>query len=271
MKKKIHVSICIPCYNEEKYIRETIDSVLAQTYKNFTLHVVDNNSTDKTLEIVRSIKDKRIRIHKNKRNIGMFGNMNRCLGIAKTGYLKILCADDVLMNQCLQKQVEALNTHSHVVMTYNKNSIINAKGKKLFTRTAFSSNTKIDGHLLIKKILTSGRNPIGEPSTILFKAEVAAKHMLLFKTSFLYVGDLDMWINILRYGDAYYINETLNSFRVHNNSGSAKIVTKAIKEHQVLFWLYANDFGLSILDYLIYSFNLFIYSSLKIIVFKFLV
>ena len=71
------VSVVIPSYNSEKFINDTINSVLNQTYNNFLITVVDDKSTDKTVEIVNSFKDKRVKIVQNESNIGIINNFNK--------------------------------------------------------------------------------------------------------------------------------------------------------------------------------------------------
>ena len=70
------VSVCIPAYNNAGYIRETIDSILNQTYHNIELVVVDDNSKDNTLDVIRSVKDSRVKVYHNEENLGMVGNWN---------------------------------------------------------------------------------------------------------------------------------------------------------------------------------------------------
>jgi len=77
------ISICIPVFNGEKYIKESIDNVLIQTEKNFELLIVDNCSTDYTLEIVASYNDPRIIVFKNTSNLGSLRNFNRCIELSR--------------------------------------------------------------------------------------------------------------------------------------------------------------------------------------------
>ena len=73
------VSVCIPAYNNEEYIAQTINNILGQSYKNIELIIVDDNSMDNTLDVIKSFTDKRIKVYKNESNLGMAGNWNRCL------------------------------------------------------------------------------------------------------------------------------------------------------------------------------------------------
>lgn len=86
------VSILMTAYNREKYIAEAIESVLASTYTNFELIIVDDCSADRTLEIAKSYeeKDKRIKIYINEKNLGDYPNRNKAASLAKGVYLKYL-------------------------------------------------------------------------------------------------------------------------------------------------------------------------------------
>lgn len=105
MKPKI--SVCLPVRNGADTILETIQSVLAQSFKDFELVIVDNVSTDNTLEIVRSVKDKRIKLYQNKKNVGTGGNLQMCQKRARTPFIFYICADDIVDRDALQKVYQA--------------------------------------------------------------------------------------------------------------------------------------------------------------------
>ena len=89
------VCICVPTYNVESTVRETILSILAQTYSNIVVHISDNSSTDNTLSIIEALNDPRIIIHRNETNVGGEGNFTRCIQMATGKYTAIFHADDV--------------------------------------------------------------------------------------------------------------------------------------------------------------------------------
>jgi len=107
MEEKI--SVCIPVYNGAETIRETINSVLSQTYKSFELLIVDNASKDNTVKIIKSINDPRIVLFINKENIGCGGNLEACKRKAKGDILFYLSADDIAEIHALEKVVDAFN------------------------------------------------------------------------------------------------------------------------------------------------------------------
>jgi glycosyltransferase involved in cell wall biosynthesis len=268
MKNKI--TIAIPCYNAEKYIDQTIQSVLNQSYKNFIFLIIDNNSKDKTVKIIKKFKDRRIKIIRNKKNIGMFQNMNKCIKLTKTPYLKILASDDLISPNCLEENIKILEKYPSVNLVYNSSIVINEKGKYIFTRKYFNKDKKINGGVLINLILKSGRNPIGEPSCVTFRTKIVKKKRLYFNTDFKYVSDLDFWIKILKNGDAYYINKVLNFFRLHKTSATTSLFKKAIQEHSKIISLYSEEFNLNLVDLIIINLKLFINLIIKYVLIKFI-
>ena len=102
------VSIILPVYNCEKYIRKTIDSVFNQTYSNFELLVIDDGSTDTTLKIVQSFIDNRIQVIQFDKNKGLIEVLNHGIKIAKGKYIARLDGDDICLPTRLEKQVNWL-------------------------------------------------------------------------------------------------------------------------------------------------------------------
>lgn len=270
MKKKLirskqsEVGICIPTYNSEKYILTTVNSILNQSYKNFSLHIIDDNSIDETLKILKKIKDKRIKIYRQRQNKGIFQNLNECLKRAKSKYVKIVCADDILEPDSITKQVNILKRYPEVVLVYNASKIINKNDRVIAKRNCFDRNRLVNGGVLINKILKTGRNPLGEPASIMMRLDILKKNNLMFSRSFQYIGDLDLWINILKFGKGYYINKYLNYFRLHNGSSTIRLFRRAMKEHLKLVYKYKDEFDLTFFDLLMIKFRLLFYFVIKI-------
>jgi glycosyltransferase involved in cell wall biosynthesis len=86
-KSNPKVSVCIPVYNCEAYLANTIRSVLAQSLTDFELVIIDNASTDRTAEIISGFEDPRLRSLRNEKNLGMMGNWNRCLEEARGEFI----------------------------------------------------------------------------------------------------------------------------------------------------------------------------------------
>lgn len=110
------VTVFIPCYNAGRFISETIDSILVQTYQDFEILIIDDGSTDNSSEILNQYaeKDERIRILKNKRNRGIGYTRNRGVREARGKYLAIMDADDISVPSRLEKEVQYLEKHQSV-------------------------------------------------------------------------------------------------------------------------------------------------------------
>ena len=109
------VSILTPVYNGEEFLRDCIESVLAQDYQNWEYHIVNNRSTDSTLQIAESYaaKDSRIHISTNETFLSMPENFNMAFSkvSAASRYFKVVCADDWILPQCLSKMVAFATSH----------------------------------------------------------------------------------------------------------------------------------------------------------------
>lgn len=126
------VTVFIPVYNGEPFLAEAIQSVLGQTYRDFELLVVDDCSTDRSVEIVRSFRDPRIRLERNERNRGRPFTRNRGLELARGEYLAVLDADDVCESERLERSVSFLDANPDVAAVGSAATFIDDGGRPLF-------------------------------------------------------------------------------------------------------------------------------------------
>ena len=105
------VTVFIPVYNRERYVKEAIDSILAQTYPDFELLLIDDGSTDDSVAVIESYKDPRIRLERNEHNVGIPRTRNRGLELARGEYVAMLDSDDAAYPERLAKQVAFLDAH----------------------------------------------------------------------------------------------------------------------------------------------------------------
>jgi glycosyltransferase involved in cell wall biosynthesis len=125
--EQVIVSVLMTAFNREEYIGEAIESVLASSIKEFELIIVDDCSSDRTVEIALSYqaKDSRIRIYINEKNLGDYPNRNKAAAYAKGKYLKYLDSDDVMYPHCLEVMVTAMERYPNSAFglssTSNKN------------------------------------------------------------------------------------------------------------------------------------------------------
>lgn len=217
------VSVCMPVYRSEKFVLESIQSVLDQRFTDFELIVVDDASPDDTYRIANEIQDPRLRVYRNQENLGPEGNWNKVLSLAKGRYIKLLPGDDTLYPDCLMKQVAVLEdeTNRDVTLVYCARDIIDAQGRKVM-RAKFAGEGRIEGNRMVRKTLRYGTNIIGEPGAVLFRRDMGSRAGPIDSTLG-YVTDLDYWVRLLRLGNAYAIPEALCTFRLSGENWSVRL------------------------------------------------
>ncbi|MBN8886367.1 MAG: glycosyltransferase family 2 protein [Rudaea sp.] len=226
------VSVCIPVYLGAAHLRATIDSVFAQTFADFELVVIDDDSPDGTQAIAESYADPRIRYLRNARNLGAQGNWNRCLDEARGTYFKLLPQDDLLAADCLARQVAVLerDRDRSLAFVFGTRDFIDAAERRVLRRAAFGGrDRRIAAADLIASCIRKGTNLVGEPGNVLMRRELAAR-IGKFDGRYGYMIDLDYWFRALREGDAHYLAEPLSSFRISPGSWSVAIGRRQSEE-----------------------------------------
>lgn len=245
------VSVCIPAYNNAAYIKETIDSILNQTYPNIELVICDDKSKDNTVEVIENIGDDRIKLYKNEKNLGMSGNWNNCLSKCTGEFIKLICADDMLAKDCLEKEVRALMENPDAVLAESDTQLFDLNGKP----KGFYKRYKTSGLTNGRKIARDGffvKNYFGAPLANTFRRSILEK-VGGFDTWYTYILDYDFWVQLACMGDVYIIHEPLNYFRVRNDSNTGEVMagdkTDAyVKEHIHLVNKFKKELNLSDAD-----------------------
>lgn len=124
-------SIAIPTYNREDLVRGAIESALASTRQDIEVLVIDNCSEDRTVEVARSYDDPRLRVVVNDSNLGLFGNFNRCIELSVGKYVCILCSDDRVRPDFLDKAIAAMELHPECGLLNTRAQFIDLDGRPL--------------------------------------------------------------------------------------------------------------------------------------------
>ena len=265
------VTVTIPMYNNAKFIRQTIESVLSQTYTNFELLVYDDYSTDGSYEIVRSISDPRLKLFRNRKNLGPEGNWNNAVSNVQGTYVKLICGDDILYPQCLERQVDILERHASegVALVCGQRTIIDAESKALIKQINLVDEGRHQAEDVIRKLIRMGTNILGEPVCGLYPASLLEKTRG-YSAMVPYTIDLDFWMQLLKLGDLYMIADPLCAFRISEESWSSRIGD--LRYHQFLEFmeLTASDryFGVTDLDMFIGKINCAVHSMTSTVGFK---
>lgn len=221
------VSICIPVYNGAEYLKETLDSVLSQTYKNIEVIITDDISSDDTEKIVRSYDDARIRYSVNDSRKGLAGNWNEAVRKAGGEFIKLLCQDDLLSHDAVEKQVTALSNSDACCVIGNSN-VVNSSGEIVFKRSYFKRSHVTDGRSFALKSLL-GRNIYSEPGNIMYRSECYEKYGAYDK-NLKYTPDWDFALRISVNEKIYCISDTVFSFRISESSETSRLYREQMKD-----------------------------------------
>lgn len=223
------VSVCIPTYRGAGTIGAAIDSVLAQSFADFELVVVDDGSPDGTGALVAARNDRRLRLIRNARNLGPQGSWNRCLELARGEFVKLLPHDDLLHPDCLARQVQALDSDrdGRLALAFCARDVIGPDGRVLLRRRGLPGAVEgpVSRAQVLRGCLRYGTNVVGEPGAVLFRRTLAQR-VGGFDMRHPYVIDLEYWLRLLEHGDGWYCDEALASFRVWRGSWSVAIGTR---------------------------------------------
>lgn len=230
------ISVLMPAYNAESYVLESVQSVLAQTYENFELLVIDDHSTDRTLEIVSGISDRRLRIIQSPVNMGVVGALNRGMSVATGRYIARIDADDLCLPTRFAQQREYLEKSPQTMILGTDMSVLDG-GMIRFNRPATNPDPKITHWMLLVG------NPIGHPS-MMFRADVVARLGAYLREEFRYAEDFDFSHRALTLGDVTVLQQHLVIYRRHDKNLTVTGRTKMIaKVSQILASVYSTLMG----------------------------
>jgi glycosyltransferase involved in cell wall biosynthesis len=227
---KPFVSICVPTYNAEATIRETLLSITNQTHQNLKILIVDNASEDRTLEIVETFRDARIVIHRSETNIGAEANFTRSIKLANGSYTAIYHADDIYTPNMVEKQVAYLEKYPEAGAVFTNAVLINEKseviGKYNIPRRFLSIPKReqlYDFQTIFRAVLLYSNFlifPSAMVRTSIYQQEVIAWREDLFGSS----ADLDVWFRILNRHFIGILPEPLMRYRVSTKQGSHSLI-----------------------------------------------
>ena len=220
------VTIGLPVYNSERFLKQSLDSLLAQTYSDFVLVISDNASTDGTAEICRqyAAADARVRYYRNETNIGNPRNFNRVAELATTRYLKWSTADDYWAPTFLEFSLEIMERDSTIALCYPQATLVDAQG---------GNPKQYDDVLHLVQ-----EDPAERFMALLDRIGLAHQHLGLMRLSCLrrthllgpYVAsDINLLAELTLYGKFYELPHRLFFRRFHEDSGSWK---RGNKEHE---------------------------------------
>ena len=236
------VSVVTPVYNAEKYLAECIESVLAQTYDNWEYVIVNNCSTDGSLEIAKRYakRDSRIRIHENEEFLTMVQNFSHSMLQISSGskYCKVLHADDLLFPDCLAEMVSTSEANQSVgiVGSYVLEGVrVKCDGLPYATyivpgreicRLSLMDTSPVNGGLYV----------FGSPSSLLIRSDLIRGRTPFYNDKYLQVVDQEACYHLLQNADFGFVHKVLTYTRLHTESttSSTTVVNRLLPEELML-------------------------------------
>jgi len=224
------VSVLMSVYNNEKYILDSIKSIIKQSYKNIEIIIINDCSDDKSRELIRSFNDSRIKLYDNKKNIGLTKSLNKGIKKCRGKYIARIDADDIMHPKRIEKQVEFMEKKNKVAVLGTALTLID-ENNKIIGKRDYPVNK-------IKRIILR-RNPLAHPSVMIRKNMLPKKgYDERLKTA----QDYDLWLRINKKNKIANLSEYLLKYRLHEKAIKAKstfrshldtikIKIKAIKEY----------------------------------------
>ncbi|WP_063650743.1 glycosyltransferase [Aliivibrio fischeri] len=223
--KNVKVSWVLPVYNAEKYLHKTIDSILRQTFINWELIIINDGSTDNSLEIIKSFKDDRIKVV-SRENKGLSKSLNEGVELALGEYIARIDSDDINEINRLELQVAFLDSNPDYILVASNVSYINEKGVEYRFSTLPSSHRAIKNKLKVD-------NCIFHP-TVLVRKKALIKSGGYNNEIGCYWEDYHLWLKLIDFGKFYIIPDYLLKYRVHSTSISQN-TPKEIRESIDIF------------------------------------
>ena len=233
------VSVLLPCYNVEKYVEETIDSLLKQTYTNFEIIAINDCSTDSTSRLLHKLaqKDTRIIVYENEKNLRLIKTLNKGIDLCKGKYIARMDADDICMPERLMKEVEFLESNEDYDIVSTQFATFKTGSEKLSVHTNPTKNEELQAYLLFK----SG---ICHPASMIRKTMFTDLN-LRFEEQYLHVEDYALWSKaIYKTKLANIGGEPLLLYRLHQSQVSSLNEELQTENKKEVFKIHCEHLGL---------------------------
>jgi glycosyltransferase involved in cell wall biosynthesis len=217
------VTVLTPVYNGGDFLEECIESILGQTYRNFEYIIVNNCSTDRSLEIALDYakKDSRIRVHNNDRFVGVIENHNIAFGLMSPAakYCKVVSVDDFIFSDCLTKMVEFAEAHPSVGMVGS----YSLAGKKVMYNGLQYEKKVVSGPEICRATLLGGPYVFGSPTSLLYRSDLIRKSKVFYPHSSPH-ADTTACYQSLEHSDFGFFHQVLSYTRIHSGSQTSRSI-----------------------------------------------
>lgn len=222
------VSVIMPVYNAEKYILKAVESILNQSFQNLELIIIDDHGTDNSIEIVKEIKDHRIRIIDNKINMGIAYSRNEGIKNAIGKYIALMDDDDIAPLNRLQMEVDYLDSHPDIDVVAGGELWINEDDEIISYYDQVICNPKrIKAELLFQDVIENG--------SAMFRKDFVIEKDIKYRDGFLGMEDYKFWTECSAKGKIANVSDVLLYWRKTETSETSRVKTELKKEREKKF------------------------------------
>lgn len=211
-------SVLMPVFNGEKHLKDAIDSILNQSFKDYEFIIINDGSTDSSEEIILSYKDSRIKYVENTHNLKLIKTLNKGLNLCQGEYIARMDADDIALPTKLEEQISYLEAHPEMIVCGTQ---IERFGSKRRPKNKVSwikeNNDEIKAQLFMS-------NCFAHPSVVI-RASVLRESNIKYNADYIHVEDYKMWIDLAEFGDFHNIPKSLLRYRLTDDQISTKFQT----------------------------------------------
>ena len=265
MNNDIFISIMICCYNSEKYLNQTIDSIINQTYSNWEIIVINDGSTDSTEEIIFDYIDKGYPITYSKQHNKGFGSArNKAMELAKGDWIAIIDHDDICLPNRLELQCLDIINNPNAKLFFGNSIHINDKGK--FLRYHFDlinpSTYNLEKNKAEKNLLRYGC--FIDSETVVFNKNMA-KQIGGFNETYKYILDFDFFLRVAKKHLLYCNTNPLSKWRIHSEQATQTMGTVVLNETIDLYIYYLKQSRINFTIKILLFLKILFYQCKKII------
>ncbi len=211
MTPSVPITVLMPVFNAERWLKQAIESILQQTFTDFEFLIIDDGSTDSSRNIIQSYEDSRINLVLNSDNRGLIYSLNHGLSLAKGKYIARMDADDISLPERLKIQYNFMEAHEKVVLSSGFAEKIDPSGKSLEIMTPPVSDAEIKTKLYFA-------SPIIHPLAIYHKHK--ALEVKGYQEDHKYAEDYGLWLKMAKAGELANIPEIMLQYRRHPEAES---------------------------------------------------
>jgi glycosyltransferase involved in cell wall biosynthesis len=225
VSNRVSVTVGIPTYNNQDTISETIKSLRQQTFTEWECFIADDSRSRDTFDVAQAAvdNDSRFVLVKNPERLGAAGNWNSLLERATAPLFKLLCADDLIYENALEREVTAINEQPSGVLVTSCRDVIDSRGSMIFKNRGFHpSDPLLSRSEVIRTFVRSGRNLFAEPSFALYDT-AALRSGGGFDGAWSYTIDFVSYLATLESGSLVPIDEPLGAFRISPGSWTSAL------------------------------------------------